>query len=287
MLLNRQYWPKDDDVLYHYCDAEAFMAICNYKTLRFSDLFGMNDSLEIHWGYDVWRTVATKLINSGKITHDFADKVDEAFHYSGGYGILTATCFSLEGDVLSQWRAYADDGKGFVIGFSAKELKKMKIARPLVIQYDEQAQINELEDAVYKLYQTEVTNKFTYDENFRWYCWRLYFDFAAFKNPAFQEEKEVRLLHLLKFTESNNFIKLIDEDVPDKSYTGKEIKFRMKNSTPIAFLDIEFSDNETIFPIKEVILGPKNDSLVTSISVFLETIGIPNVNVKKSLASYR
>ncbi|WP_416152053.1 DUF2971 domain-containing protein [Pseudomonas sp. Bout1] len=35
-----------------------------------------------------------------------------------------ATCFSKAGDVLSQWRAYADDGQGYAIGFDSKLLKK-------------------------------------------------------------------------------------------------------------------------------------------------------------------
>ena len=28
-------------------------------------------------------------------------------------------CFSKNGDLLSQWRAYAEDGKGFSIGFDS------------------------------------------------------------------------------------------------------------------------------------------------------------------------
>ena len=31
------------------------------------------------------------------------------------------SCFSADGDVLSQWRAYADDGHGFAIGFAPAE----------------------------------------------------------------------------------------------------------------------------------------------------------------------
>lgn len=29
------------------------------------------------------------------------------------------SCFSKNGDLLSQWRAYAEDGKGFSIGFDS------------------------------------------------------------------------------------------------------------------------------------------------------------------------
>lgn len=35
------------------------------------------------------------------------------------------TCFSSFGDILSQWRAYADDGAGFSIGFKRAELERL------------------------------------------------------------------------------------------------------------------------------------------------------------------
>lgn len=35
------------------------------------------------------------------------------------------SCFSREGDLLGQWRSYADNGKGIVIGYNLDELKKI------------------------------------------------------------------------------------------------------------------------------------------------------------------
>ena len=48
------------------------------------------------------------------------------------------SCYSLDPDVLSQWRAYADDGRGFAIEFSAK-LMQMP-AKKLRVLYDEERQ---------------------------------------------------------------------------------------------------------------------------------------------------
>ncbi len=50
MLIPRIYEPNDEKILYHYCDASAFHAICTNKKMRFSDLFSMNDFMEMHWG---------------------------------------------------------------------------------------------------------------------------------------------------------------------------------------------------------------------------------------------
>jgi hypothetical protein len=61
----------------------------------------------------------------------------------------------------------------------------------------------------------------------------------------------------------------------------------MRKSTPVAFMDIDFSNDGKASPIVEVMLGPKNYSLPSGISVILETLGIGKVNITNSLASYR
>lgn len=59
MLTQREYKATDHDLLYHYCSAETFLAICGSKRLRFNDLFSMNDFSELHWGYHVWEEAAS------------------------------------------------------------------------------------------------------------------------------------------------------------------------------------------------------------------------------------
>lgn len=61
----------------------------------------------------------------------------------------------------------------------------------------------------------------------------------------------------------------------------------MRDNIPVAFIEQDFTNGGEINPIKEVIIGPKNDVLATAVSVFLETIGVGSVAVKKSKASYR
>jgi Protein of unknown function (DUF2971) len=156
-----------------------------------SDLFSMNDFLEIHWGYSVWEKVAGELIHS--LGYDFLDKVDKIIHSTGLHGLLVATCFSQDGDVLSQWRAYADDGKGYAIGFYAKDILKLPI-RALKILYNEAEQIDELRKAILAIYETEKKSPVKFSKDFATMCYVLAYDLAAFKNPAFSEEKEVRTM---------------------------------------------------------------------------------------------
>jgi len=74
----------------------------------------MNDSYETNW--------IIHLINEelSKRNNDFNDEdikyLDRSFSSNRLYPYIS--CFSLDSDSLSQWRAYADDGKGVAIGFN-------------------------------------------------------------------------------------------------------------------------------------------------------------------------
>ncbi|OSZ78826.1 hypothetical protein CAP35_11415 [Chitinophagaceae bacterium IBVUCB1] len=282
MIFSRVYVPTDDEKIYHYCDANAFYSICTNKKLWFNDLFSMNDYMELHWGYSIWEQAASKRIDTyGK---DFLDEIDKVIHYSGIQGLLLANCFSTDKDVLSQWRAYANDGKGYVIGFDAKQLLGLPV-RALKVLYNEEEQIKETIAAIDVLYQMKKDGIKEYKE-----CCSVFgYDISSFKNPAFSEEKEIRLIHLLTLKKSNRFLKLVDEGgqyFGTERY-GEEVKFRIKQDIPTPYVEFDFTNDGKINPIKEVVIGPRNDIKTTAISIFLETSGIENVNVLRSTASYR
>lgn len=288
MLYNRIYKPKENDLIYHYCSAETFHAICTNKTIRLCDIFSMNDYMEMHWGYSIWEKVASNLVDT--IGYKFIDSIDQIIHESGRKCLVLASCFSLDRDVLSQWRAYSNDGNGYCVGFKAKELLNLSI-KPLKVEYNESKQMKELTNIVKALNEVEqnLPEDEQYGNNFINTCANIAFDLAAFKNPAFSEEKEIRLIHLLNFKESNSSLKLVDSG---GTYFGKpaepiDVKFLISQNAPKTYIDIEFTNNGTINPIQEVLIGPKNQVLNSAISVFLETLAIGNVGIKRSKSSYR
>ncbi|HXJ99762.1 MAG TPA: DUF2971 domain-containing protein [Gelidibacter sp.] len=282
MIISREYKPKENDLIYHYCDSNAFFAICTNRKLWMNDLHSMNDFMELHWGYSIWEQSAnTRIEKYGK---EFLDEIDEVIHFSGFQGLLLANCFSTDKDVLSQWRAYADDGKGYVIGFNAKELLGLPI-RALQVLYDKEQQIKEATATIDALYQLKQEDS----NEFKTFCNVFGYDLSAFKNPAFIEKKEIRLIHLLDFKKSNDFMKLVDKGgiYFGEDRKGEEIKFRIKQDIPTPYIELDFSNNNKINPIKEVVIGPKNEVMKTAIRIFLETIGIEKVEINKSNASYR
>ena len=97
----------------------------------------------------------------------------------------------------------------------------------------------------------------------------------SFKHPAYLEENEVRLLYRLYFEDN---LSVFDKT----SESPLDIKYRIRNNSPVIYIEKEFSD-----AIKEIIIGPKNYTLPSAITVLLETNGISNVEVTNSSVPYR
>jgi len=85
----------------------------------------------------VWQKVANDLIQ--EMGYEFIDSIDKIIHFSGTKCLVLASCFSLAGDVLSQWRAYANYGQGYVVGFNAKQMTNLNI-KALKVEYNEKKQ---------------------------------------------------------------------------------------------------------------------------------------------------
>lgn len=107
-------------------------------TLRMSDITKSNDYEEIQLFYPYIMTSIEKEYKINPFSLDYEGEKDfealkRLLHVTHKFiniefdvGEMTSfvVCFCEEGDVLSQWRGYADGGKGGAIGFSLEELKE-------------------------------------------------------------------------------------------------------------------------------------------------------------------
>lgn len=272
---------EPSNILYHYCDSDSFLSICKTRKIWFNDLFHMNDSLEMHWGYHIWEKVANILIPKYGI--DFIDEIDNHIHNCGKNLFLLSMSFTTERDILCQWRGYADNGNGYVIGFSNHDLMNLPVRKIQVI-YEENEQIEKFKSMVEFLY---ILKEADYNE-FVASCYEFGCELSSFKNTLFKEEKEIRLIHIVNFKKTAHFLKLVDGDGSyfGSEYETQEIQFRMKENIPTPYIELDFSNDNLINPIKEVIVGPKNMTLISGVSIFLETIGLNSINVVKSDLSY-
>lgn len=108
------------EILYHYCNLQAFMSIIKTKQLWLTDPRSMNDSTECWWYMTVLKDVLSELYKKENIDVARLNEIHQMAYANGSFRKFL-TSFSEEENSLSQWRGYADDGRGFAIGFDVKK----------------------------------------------------------------------------------------------------------------------------------------------------------------------
>ena len=205
---------------------------------------------------------------------------------------------SEEGDLLSQWRAYSENGGGVSIGFdSAAFTGDAALALPIIgrIEYDLATQkriIAPNMDQICNLFKSgsdvskyddvempdgikvQVNKDLTLNMSMVTLLPLLY----AFKNPAFREEKEWRGGKIL------GMLAAPDVEEADGWFLHK-MEYRALGDRIVPYrsfpLDVETG------VIREVILGPRNITPIRIAKECLSRYGWKNVSVRKSTASYR
>ena len=115
-------------IIYHYTDGAGLRGILETGNIWCTDIFNLNDTSEIRHGVAHASELLSTAASAGDATPAlrlFAKKVVEELNghieESANYFVC---CFSSAGDDLGQWRAYADDGRGYAIGFDAGILER-------------------------------------------------------------------------------------------------------------------------------------------------------------------
>ena len=181
-------------------------------------------------------------------------------------------CLSAEGDLLSQWRGYAEDGAGLSIGFSKEYLEQLKEAELKKMDYDEEAHIAAVRSA-FEIFTESIDAEEDYSKfysNLRSQQGQMYGFFRKlfdFKSSAFKEEREWRLLSIIN------------------TNTPVTWSFRQAGNKIIPYKEIKLKNAENA--IKKVLIGPKHSTPKNVIEDFLNKSGFKNVKVDYSSASYR
>ncbi|CAE6958620.1 DUF2971 domain-containing protein [Paraburkholderia domus] len=102
--------------IYHYCDATAFLSIVQNRELWLANTRKMNDHSE-------GSVIARAFVDSLR-THSPSVGTVDGFQQAVrvNQNELFACCFSQDKDSTVQWMSYADQGRGFAIGFDSDKL---------------------------------------------------------------------------------------------------------------------------------------------------------------------
>lgn len=314
------------EIVYHYCSLESFLAIINNSTIRLTNISKSNDKDEIRYCFDAFEDTLRK--SCMEFSKKYIDNIElKNFFSEIDYdGLVTravanesliyyAACFSSEPDLLSQWRGYADDGKGVAIGFYsrnfilAKDLKNIKYNK---IEYDMKAVKEELHN-----YIIEKLKKAHCKSNNNWdiapyidaindIVSGMVYNAVFYKNPAFREENEWRLVfypfgnirnllisHKTKDLSSNQLFydRMYEPIEYEKEYKGlirEKIQFRCTDDKIISYVDVNF-DRIKEYMLADIVIGPKSNTDDKDLRLFLMSNGydLSKINIKKSKATYR
>ncbi len=285
------------DMLYHYCPCEAFRSIVKTGRLWLTDMFSTNDREEHRW----LRRIAAEVIAEAvkESTDDAGGEEDPTLTLlrqipldSDETGDIYLACFSPE-DSLGQWRAYADDGRGFAIGFSRVYIeatqKRLDIDLELLdVEYDRTAQRQVVRDAIeaarrqwrdaYRILgQTEIQacnrgSRNTFNAKIWQYAPKC-------KHHAFRDEREVRLVYY------PNGLPVYEGHILESGYRVGRGGIARYYELPIGTTN----EGPIRQPIKRIMLGPKNTSSLRHVRSVLRDCGfdIPEEGFSRSDIPYQ
>lgn len=319
------------NVVYHYCSLDTFNLIISNKTLRVSDIAKSNDSEELKWiSNNICNTVIDTILRNKVLCKKYNidnDKIndiklrikrttDAVFVNNSRTMLSLACCFSEMGDLLSQWRGYANDGNGISIGFNKEILMTLNSYYFTYgfqkVEYDAKKQNQFIEDYVIDIIDgyshvdlKEITDT-TFSEFIQDIILKIgimYNEAPGFKNKCFNEEKEWRiciktfLYNIILNDELTDNptcnIGQVEEDFNcsaklSNGLTRMPIAFSVKGNKIIPYVDLNFDEIKDEF-IKKIIIGPKCDVSTLDIQMLLASKGyrFDKIPIIHSACTYR
>lgn len=250
-------------IYYHYCSVETFYNILQTGTIRFGNPLNMNDSAEIIWLLGMVKDFVSKKEEYNSILKDWnlienimktlLEEMDCPYIF----------CLSKEKDVLSQWRSYANDGKGVAIGFDVDFIERHYSLYGIDVIYNQEKQYDilskKISDSVLMKLNNAVKNGNREEIHRKSIILVSYIlqDAIMCKNPAFQEEKEYRLY--------------CGYNVKDEKSIS-DIKFKTNDCSIIPFRELCFKGVEYEV-IKNIVVGPKSTIDNRNLWLFLKSKG--------------
>jgi len=274
-----------EDTVYHYCSIETFLNIMQYKTIRITDIEKSNDFLE---RINIEKRIQDKLekfIRGKQLDYNsFLYVQNLCCNMFSETAKLYACCFSEEEDLLSQWRAYANNGSGVAIGFSKKDLLNLNADKYgftfKKICYD----ITEQDKYIDRMVETiiETTKHKNIFAAFGEVFQNKIAEYGCMKSPAFAEEREWRLC--ISFSPECR----INNEANFQDFHLSPVKVFSRQDKLITYFDVDFRKIKDEL-IKEIVIGPNCNVTNTEILQCLRIYGIntENMKVNHSEASYR
>jgi hypothetical protein len=259
--------------VHHYTNVKGALGILESGRIWFTERAHLNDPSEVSHGIEM---AAAILRERGK-TEDASRLDGAAQNVFRDFRFFSAS-FSFEGDDLSQWRAYADDGKGVALSFKASVFNNPKAYidgfvpdDPTVLVCPMSYNSDELRSVIASIIGAWDGN------NVRELCDHVFMISSMFKNDCWKPENEYRF-----FVHGNR-----NSVLKSSCHRSRE-----RNGEIVSYLDIPIPNwtSADDFPIYRIRLGPAappdlNDQFDDFLSS--RSVPIPRDAISRSSLPYR
>ena len=294
--------------LFHYTTVEGLKGIVESNSLWATSAYHLNDSSEIEYGchlvteaIDEWlKTNDTRgLGRAARVPLLVLQFLRDSFHEPsfrvGRHVGIYLSCFCESGNLLSQWRAYGQPG-GYSIGMLASELEVGVSApgfygtRLLKVEYsrdNQRAKIHSLlsdfvviaeDDTLYTFpAEPEAMKRILSDLGL--FLQELVMDeIVSFKNPAFAEEREWRIVARPRLVEMQR-LRQQQANVAEQQ-PASPIQYRHAKGSLVPYLSLSSTKGKKL-PIHSVRIGPSLEKFPTEYALlgFLIAQGHKQVQV--------
>ncbi|MGN6187061.1 MAG: DUF2971 domain-containing protein [Thermoanaerobaculia bacterium] len=196
--LNGEPAKGEDAFLYHYTSWAAFESIGASDEIWISDYRALNDETELLFG----RRMAARSFARYDESPAFSELLRECLAASLDDAFYVAS-FSLHGDCLNQWRAYGDGCKGVAAAFDIPEFSQLTKNDPRAVTFSRVTYDEEKQALLFSLIATVAQqivaidtqrNKLEINILVRELQGTISELLPLCKNPAFEDERECRLV---------------------------------------------------------------------------------------------
>lgn len=316
--------------LYHYCSNEKCFSILTTKNIRLSDIQKSNDYRELSLFFPEILDYLEELYYKNPFSFRFEGKfnkqafsklIDVSYDYwrqsfSSGDFSNFVLCFSEAADSLSQWRGYADNGKGCCMGFSKDALEEYCLSTNGVLQLKQVSYLEEegIDNVIrrsakdilqslkglHRWIVSEMTkNNMDPDTdgllryNFNGMLESTFIDSLQYKSFAFREEREWRIFFTQPAYKKPEWLcNKLEQPIGGPNdfsetvaFLQDKIDFHPTMDDLIPYCKIGFKEFDEI-PIGSIWLGPKNKIRISDMNLFLKKHDYSEIEIIPSKITY-
>jgi len=254
-------------LIYHYTDDKGLKGVLESGCFWLTDVFSLNDPSEMAHGF----TQAIKVLNASTAAGPPESKIFarrfEAFALEGAIQKIAhffVCSFSAHKEDLGQWRAYADDGRGYALVFDGKTLAEEFFGQTVEARFSngtfrvlyDDAQLcaiyKQIIDSMFDLISLpwkrglpkDVTNAYMGELEF-WLTYHVLQAILFFKHEAYSNELEYRFLQIFR------------------ADSEPEVKFRQRPYSLVRYREFDWKKKVPL-ALRKIMVGPAADRKIAA-----------------------